>query len=466
MKVVSSRRTGRGLIMDTEARGNSIVAAELVTTGIAAAKAGRTQEAHDLLVRAVAMDERNIQAWLWLSGVVDGLEDKEVCLENVLTLDPDHAAARKGLEFVRRQLETQESLPIPAEEVSEPDPTIPAEETPATVEEPAPEPEGVVAAVVAPLVPEVQEEELIGAEPVVEPVSEQLPARFDDEFDNEYLCPYCAEETSPDDKQCPSCQQNLWVKARRREKLSGWLRFLIVIQAFSTVMLLVGPLFLLYTAATQAEIVNPFTLMPAYLGVSDAVDPAVASAAMTEVPRILLLGAFIPFLFSLLMLIGLMQRWKVMFYLLLITAILSLLSSVVAIVFTAGVGLIPGGMGVLFALALIFIIFQTEDDFFSDERRVLTRVVPSAKNGIDFLNIGQHYMRQQMWGLAAVHLRRAAGRIPEMIDTHLALAAAYMNLKRYDLAARALGNARRVNAEHPSLLELETMLGELTAAVA
>jgi len=442
------------------------MAAELVTTGIATAKEGRTQEAHDLLVRAVAMDDQNLQAWLWLSGVVDGLEDKEVCLENVLTLDPDHVAARRGLEFVRRQLEAQESLPIPAEEASEPDPAMLAEESPAMVAEPAPEPVEPAVMAVAPFVLDAQEEELIGADLAIEPVSERLPARYDDEFDDEYLCPYCAMETSPDDKQCPSCQQNLWVKVHRREKSSGWLRFFIVIQAFSTVILLIGPLFLLYTAATQAEIVNPFTLMPAYLGVSDAVDPAVASAAMTEVPRILLLGAFIPFLFSLLMLIGLMQRWKVMFYLLLINAILSLLASVVAIVFTAGVGLIPGGMGALFALALIFIIFQTEDDFFSDERRVLIRVDPSAKNGIDLLNIGQHYMRQRMWGLAAVHLRRAAGRMPEMIDTHLALAAAYMNLKRYDRAARSLEDARRVNAEHPSLLELETMLGELTAAPA
>ena len=73
--------------------------------GIAAVKAGQNEQAHDLLVRVVAHDEQNVCGWLWLSGVVDDLEDRKVCLENVLKTDPSNVAARKGLAWVQQQLE-------------------------------------------------------------------------------------------------------------------------------------------------------------------------------------------------------------------------------------------------------------------------------------------------------------------------------------------------------------------------
>jgi hypothetical protein len=79
---------------------------ELLREGIAAAKSGQRERARDLLLRVVGQDEENVMAWLWLSGVVDSLDDREVCLENILALDPDHDVARKGLAWVRRQKES------------------------------------------------------------------------------------------------------------------------------------------------------------------------------------------------------------------------------------------------------------------------------------------------------------------------------------------------------------------------
>jgi hypothetical protein len=68
---------------------------------IDAAKAGRKEEAWRLLERVLDVDERNEQAWLWLSSVVDEDEDRIICLENVLTVNPRNAAARKGLAALR-----------------------------------------------------------------------------------------------------------------------------------------------------------------------------------------------------------------------------------------------------------------------------------------------------------------------------------------------------------------------------
>ena len=60
----------------------------LLQQGIAAARAGYTEKARYLLRQVVEQDEDNVTAWLWLSGVVDNLDDKQVCLENVRDLDP------------------------------------------------------------------------------------------------------------------------------------------------------------------------------------------------------------------------------------------------------------------------------------------------------------------------------------------------------------------------------------------
>jgi tetratricopeptide (TPR) repeat protein len=72
----------------------------LLKQGIAAARTGRKAEARDKLLLVVEMDDRNEQAWLWLSGVVESDSDRRVCLENVLALNPNSTAAQKGLRWL------------------------------------------------------------------------------------------------------------------------------------------------------------------------------------------------------------------------------------------------------------------------------------------------------------------------------------------------------------------------------
>ncbi len=71
---------------------------DLLSQGIAAAKAGQREQARDLLMQVVQQDQYNEKAWLWLSGVVDSDEDRCLCLENVLEINPDNAWARRGLD--------------------------------------------------------------------------------------------------------------------------------------------------------------------------------------------------------------------------------------------------------------------------------------------------------------------------------------------------------------------------------
>jgi tetratricopeptide (TPR) repeat protein len=72
----------------------------LLREGIDAARAGQKERARELLQQVVETDQTNLQAWLWLSSVVDEWADKHVCLENVLTLDPNHQAAQAGLAWL------------------------------------------------------------------------------------------------------------------------------------------------------------------------------------------------------------------------------------------------------------------------------------------------------------------------------------------------------------------------------
>ncbi len=76
---------------------------ELVRQGITAVQAGRNEEARQALLRATELDERNEQAWLWLSGVVESFQDRRICLENVLAINPDNAHAQAGLRWLDQQ---------------------------------------------------------------------------------------------------------------------------------------------------------------------------------------------------------------------------------------------------------------------------------------------------------------------------------------------------------------------------
>jgi tetratricopeptide (TPR) repeat protein len=103
--------------------------AELLQQGIAAAKAGRTEEARQALMQVVDWDEENEQAWLWLSGVVESLEDRRVCLANVLALNPDNTHAQAGL----RWLEQHSPPPSAVEDDSAQEEVLAAGETSAEV---------------------------------------------------------------------------------------------------------------------------------------------------------------------------------------------------------------------------------------------------------------------------------------------------------------------------------------------
>ena len=76
---------------------NTSEAEDRLYLGIEAMKTGHRDKVRELLIEIVGQDEENEQAWLWLSSAVDTDEDKRVCFENILTLNPKNQVAQKGL---------------------------------------------------------------------------------------------------------------------------------------------------------------------------------------------------------------------------------------------------------------------------------------------------------------------------------------------------------------------------------
>jgi Flp pilus assembly protein TadD len=70
----------------------------------------------------------------------------------------------------------------------------------------------------------------------------------------------------------------------------------------------------------------------------------------------------------------------------------------------------------------------------------------------DDLNLGKKHYRENSFGLAEQHFRRAVEKGPKTVEAWIGLAASYDKLKRYDLADRAYDQAIRLAGPTPEIL--------------
>jgi hypothetical protein len=117
---------------------------KLLQEGIDAARSGYDQRARDLLLQVLEQDPGSVRAWLWLSGVVDTPGEKELCLEQVINIEPDHVAARRGLVFLWEQRQAEKRQASAAEsgmQHREPEEEVSLAAQPSTALDPAPAPD-------------------------------------------------------------------------------------------------------------------------------------------------------------------------------------------------------------------------------------------------------------------------------------------------------------------------------------
>ena len=71
--------------------------------GAQALIAGNKSEAQQLLMNYVEQNENDEEAWLWLSGAVDDLDDIETALQNCLQVNPNNPRALQGINWIKQQ---------------------------------------------------------------------------------------------------------------------------------------------------------------------------------------------------------------------------------------------------------------------------------------------------------------------------------------------------------------------------
>ncbi len=87
---------------------------DLLTQGIAAAKAKDRKQARSFLERAARREDadrdQQATAWLWLSEISDDPAEKRRCLENTLACDMYHPLARRGLAILDGRLKPEDII--------------------------------------------------------------------------------------------------------------------------------------------------------------------------------------------------------------------------------------------------------------------------------------------------------------------------------------------------------------------
>ena len=433
---------------------------DLLQRGIAAAKAGQREVARKLLTQAAEQDERSVAAWLWLSSVVDNLDDREVCLENVLTLDSANQMARKGLDWVREQKAAAPSVytpPLMSESYAS---SAQAPLSPAAAmfrKKTLPEPE-------PPPPPPVETLSRLSADAWVAPspeVQEEAAARLA-EFDDEYLCPYCAQPTQPEDKTCKACHGKLWRYERRLPEGSYWFWMLLgylVITAMARVYWMSLSLFNSIGPMFGSGELSLEQFVGLYLGLNP-LPPEVAAKVLRQLPP----AAFWSFAITVSVQLGLAVliywRWQPIYWLLVGLAGIFTLFALAQVFLSYS---LTTALGLLAAAAPVVILLRISEDFMKDRERLLCAPDRGVRTHSGFYARGREYARQGVWVLAVIHLRRAVAGAPTMVAYHLALARAYAGLRRYERAESVWREAQRFAPDHPDLRAVADLIAAVRA---
>ena len=94
----------------------------LLVQGFKAAKEGQRDSAYSIFCEVVNRDPNNELGWLYRAAATDDLSEAYVCLQRVLSLNPNNTKAQRGLERIQSRIEEEAGGPI-ATKPEEPAPT-------------------------------------------------------------------------------------------------------------------------------------------------------------------------------------------------------------------------------------------------------------------------------------------------------------------------------------------------------
>jgi tetratricopeptide (TPR) repeat protein len=390
---------------DTELKG-------LLHAGIAAARAGDRAQARHLLLQVIERDEQVEAAWLWLSDVVDDPAERQICLENVLTLNPDNQAARTGLRWLQGQASPEHQAAPPAG----PSPPGPAPAPPPTpaYREPAPPPS-------------------------------PAPALEIDPFG----CPYCGGSIRPEEPRCLDCGRTT-IRRYRKRAGGAWLGWLVIcFLLLATTSALEGLLAGQVLGLDRLPAILNETAVRLIVG-SALIRPEEVPARLVEFSSVVGIVNYLLAGLCLAAAVGLAVRSRLAYF-------GSFLVGGLLVVAT-GTGLLTGLSGwipSLLRLGLIaFSVKWLADSapaFEWQTRAYNADLDGDLRTDMDYYNRGLQYREMGMWAKAAAHWKVAAQMAPSQPAYRGHLARAYLEM---GYPAAALGEVERALARTPDDEEL------------
>ncbi len=395
----------------------------LLQSGKEAAKKDDPALAWELLLAVVEEDEKNEEAWLWLSSVVESDEDKRICLENVLVINPENAPAKRGL--TRLAGETSG-----AGEMNE-EFTIRRHNNP-------------VSPAASILYPGQNITEWHWREPAIQHgvaiPGYQGRSSFDDIWEQDVdICPYCAGELAYDEWRCSKCRQNLKQTHYRYPKPSSdlliflvlilgvaQLSFILILMNLAVGKSLVALIWQTLIFITMLALATGIHLRRfwSYLG---------SIVALLMVLLTIIIDLFVqpkvPGALDAALADGLFKALAENPYLFAMEPFIDLI--------------IPFQL-LAVLLALFYAIFRVGPDF----ERVLVRQTARIDKGVDgasmFYTHGKDYAGRGMWATAVLHFRRAAALEPTRSHYLIALGDGYARLGYYQRSLDVLESAKQL----------------------
>ncbi len=411
---------------------------EWFKAGTAALQIGNKAEAEALLLRVVEANEEHEQAWLWLSGAVQTDEDQRICLENVLSLNPDSAAAKRGLKAVMARLEADGKLDQESEDDEEEE-EVEYEDIPSL---------NLAAQLLYPDSHRRKRIKRKAVESTKDLTTFAAVSTFDDIWSRgDEICAYCAHQIDVDDRECPRCKRNLMYKQFRYDTESAHLHI------FWVILLGSGQLFMLQAILGMAQgrigvaAIVDFILMGVYMVVAYAVYKRQLWAYLTS---IYLTGAIL--------VAALLNRIIFASYSVVPNAGLADGELFISAIAISGMQLLLYVMliGTL-GLVLVYALFFVSSDFVCDEKRQ-TAVRQSGVNAADRYDaIARAHAKEGRWATAVLHWQPAAAKAPSTITYQRRLANAYARLGHYERSLSVLNGAIKISGSVEMKEKLEKM---------
>lgn len=388
----------------------------LLQEGIASVKRGQKTRAAKMLMKVVEADEKNEQAWFWLSMAIDDTEDKITALENTLTINPSNTAAQTNLNWLRSRSVTEKAPPRKTG-------PLPAQDKTGH-----------------PLAPEAPPQDVEGL------------------LDDPYQCVYCGAPAGRDLKRCPDCGRNLMTKRAHTKNVSSSLRTVAFSLMMQTALAMLEGIVLVVVNYQGNNGVIQYTYytihLEEYFG-DYLIWPA-------DWPPILMLVAGIRIALFTALTLALLFQFTPAYY----AAIGTLVADAVWTVFRwMNKFLGPGAavVDIIFDLITLALVFATDRDFAVNEERTLCLPQPHIKGGLEFNRLGHIYRQKGMWALAVRYWRLAVGAMPLRPDFHKDLAVGYAQIGYYQRALNALNEAKRQTPDDPDMPQLARLIAEKKA---